>query len=179
MSQLLITSVIIYLQFHLTGESYIFHHLQVNMSIAILPMSAEFSWNLQTVGLIQSSFFWGYLLTQIAGGIWADTVGGRTALGFGVIWWFIATAFTLVAMKLGLPFLLVVRTFMGIGEHAEIVNQGKLVSHEIINNLLSKRLKNRGAGRIGIYSGWFPLNSKTSGEGFSHIRSQIFIHSMI
>lgn len=42
-----------------------YHHLQVNMSIAILPMSAEFGWNPQTVGLIQSSFFWGYLLTQV------------------------------------------------------------------------------------------------------------------
>lgn len=38
---------------------------QVNMSIAILPMSAEFNWNPATVGLIQSSFFWGYLLTQV------------------------------------------------------------------------------------------------------------------
>lgn len=38
---------------------------QVNMSIAILPMSAEYNWNPATVGLIQSSFFWGYLLTQV------------------------------------------------------------------------------------------------------------------
>lgn len=37
-------------------------------------------------------------------------------LGFGVIWWSIATALTPVAAKLGLPFLLVVRAFMGIGE---------------------------------------------------------------
>jgi hypothetical protein len=43
-----------------------YHHLQVNMSIAILPMSAEYGWNPQTVGLIQSSFFWGYLLTQVS-----------------------------------------------------------------------------------------------------------------
>lgn len=53
---------------------------------------------------------------QIAGGIWADTVGGKTVLGFGVVWWSIATALTPVAAKLGLPFLLVVRAFMGIGE---------------------------------------------------------------
>lgn len=38
---------------------------QVNMSIAILPMAAEFNWNPATMGLIQSSFFWGYLLTQV------------------------------------------------------------------------------------------------------------------
>lgn len=33
-----------------------------------------------------------------------------------MIWWSVATALTPVAAKLGLPFLLVVRAFMGIGE---------------------------------------------------------------
>jgi len=31
---------------------------RVNMSIAILPMSQQYGWNSQTVGLVQSSFFW-------------------------------------------------------------------------------------------------------------------------
>jgi ACS family sodium-dependent inorganic phosphate cotransporter len=31
---------------------------RVNMSIAILPMSQQYGWNTQTVGLVQSSFFW-------------------------------------------------------------------------------------------------------------------------
>lgn len=38
---------------------------RVNMSIAILPMASEYHWSPSTVGLIQSSFFWGYLLTQV------------------------------------------------------------------------------------------------------------------
>lgn len=38
---------------------------RVNMSIAIMPMAAEYHWNSTTVGLVQSSFFWGYLLTQV------------------------------------------------------------------------------------------------------------------
>lgn len=37
-------------------------------------------------------------------------------MAFGVVWWSIATALTPVAAKIGLPFLLVVRAFMGIGE---------------------------------------------------------------
>ncbi|MFS7968767.1 putative MFS transporter superfamily [Helianthus anomalus] len=41
------------------------YYLQVNISISILPMSKEFNLNSATVGLIQSSFFWGYLLTQV------------------------------------------------------------------------------------------------------------------
>lgn len=31
---------------------------RVNMSIAILPMSKQFSWDNATIGLVQSSFFW-------------------------------------------------------------------------------------------------------------------------
>lgn len=61
-------------------------------------------------------------MLQIAGGIWADTVGGKQVLGFGVVWWSIATALTPIAAKLGLPFLLVTRAFMGIGEVRSVNN---------------------------------------------------------
>ena len=30
----------------------------------MLPMAAQYGWSAGTVGLVQSSFFWGYLLTQ-------------------------------------------------------------------------------------------------------------------
>jgi ACS family sodium-dependent inorganic phosphate cotransporter len=77
----------------------------VNMSISILPMSREFNWSPATVGLVQSSFFWGYLLTQIAGGIWADKVGGKRVLGLGVVLWSIATILTPIAVRITSAFL--------------------------------------------------------------------------
>ncbi|KAA8543758.1 hypothetical protein F0562_022065 [Nyssa sinensis] len=131
---------------------------RVNMSIAILVMSQEFNWNPATVGLIQSSFFWGYLLTQVAGGIWADTVGGKLVLGFGVVWWSIATILTPIAAKIGLPFLLVVRVFMGIGEG---------VAMPAMNNLLSKwvPVAERSRSLALVYSGMY-LGSVT-GLAFS------------
>ncbi|RAL37331.1 hypothetical protein DM860_000025 [Cuscuta australis] len=131
---------------------------RVNMSIAILPMASEFHWSLTTVGLIQSSFFWGYLLTQIAGGIWADTVGGKFVLGFGVAWWSIATALTPIAANLGLPFLFVVRAFMGIGEG---------VAMPAMNNILSKwvPVSERSRSLALVYSGMY-LGSVT-GLAFS------------
>lgn len=121
---------------------------RVNMSIAILPMSKEFGWNSATVGLIQSSFFWGYLLTQIVGGIWADKIGGKLVLGFGVIWWSIATILTPIAAKLGLPFLLVMRAFMGIGEG---------VAMPAMNNILSKWIpvSERSRSLALVYSGMY------------------------
>ncbi|KZV25742.1 putative anion transporter 1, chloroplastic [Dorcoceras hygrometricum] len=131
---------------------------RVNMSIAILPMATEFNWNPTTVGLIQSSFFWGYLLTQIAGGVWADTVGGKFVLGFGVVWWSIATMLTPIAASLGLPFLLVVRAFMGIGEG---------VAMPAMNNILSKwvPVSERSRSLALVYSGMY-LGSVT-GLSFS------------
>ncbi|ESQ37692.1 hypothetical protein EUTSA_v10028551mg [Eutrema salsugineum] len=131
---------------------------RVNMSIAILPMSQEYNWNSATVGLIQSSFFWGYLLTQILGGIWADKFGGKVVLGFGVVWWSIATIMTPIAARLGLPFLLVVRAFMGIGEG---------VAMPAMNNMLSKWIpvSERSRSLALVYSGMY-LGSVT-GLAFS------------
>ncbi|KAK9035865.1 hypothetical protein V6N11_077890 [Hibiscus sabdariffa] len=133
---------------------------RVNMSIAILPMSKEFNWNSATVGLIQSSFFWGYLLTQILGGIWADKIGGKVVLGFGVVWWSIATILTPIAARIGLPFLLTMRAFMGIGEG---------VAMPAMNNILSKWIpvSERSRSLALVYSGMY-LGSVT-GLAFSPI----------
>ncbi|KAI9109082.1 hypothetical protein K1719_019705 [Acacia pycnantha] len=138
---------------------------RVNMSIAILPMAAEYNWNPATVGLIQSSFFWGYMLTQIAGGIWADTIGGKPVLGFGVVWWSIATVLTPVAAKLGLPFLLLVRAIMGIGEG---------VAMPAMNNIMSKWIPvaERSRSLSLVYSGMY-LGSVT-GLAFSPMLIQRF-----
>ncbi|XP_023528674.1 ascorbate transporter, chloroplastic [Cucurbita pepo subsp. pepo] len=131
---------------------------RVNMSIAILPMSKEYNWNSATVGLIQSSFFWGYLLTQIVGGIWADKIGGKLVLGFGVIWWSIATILTPIAARIGLPFLLMMRAFMGIGEG---------VAMPAMNNIISKWIpvSERSRSLALVYSGMY-LGSVT-GLAFS------------
>ncbi|KAL2335984.1 hypothetical protein Fmac_010430 [Flemingia macrophylla] len=138
---------------------------RVNMSIAILPMSQEFNWNSTTVGLIQSSFFWGYLLTQIIGGIWADKLGGKLVLGFGVVWWSIATVLTPIAARLGLPCLLVMRAFMGIGEG---------VAMPAMNNILSKWIpvSERSRSLALVYSGMY-LGSVT-GLAFSPLLIQKF-----
>ena len=57
-------------------------------------MSEEFDWSDSTKGMIQSSFFWGYLMTQVLGGILADRYGAKKVLNFGVAWWSVATALT-------------------------------------------------------------------------------------
>lgn len=71
----------------------------------------------------------GYLLTQVLGGVWADRFGGKRVLGFGVVWWSLATALTPFAAMAGLPALLFARACMGVGEG---------VAMPAMNNMLSR-----------------------------------------
>lgn len=89
---------------------------RVNISVAIIPMAADLDWSPQTQGLVLSSFFVGYLLLQVAGGLLADKFGGKVVLGAGVLLWSLFTVLTPPAAFLGLGALLVTRVLMGMGE---------------------------------------------------------------
>eukprot|EP00899_Mesostigma_viride_P003922 jgi/Mesvir1/13530/Mv16412-RA.1 len=121
---------------------------RVNMSIAILPMAEQYGWDSATVGVVQSSFFWGYLLTQIAGGVWADRIGGKAVLSFGVVWWSVATMATPWAAEMGLPALLACRACMGIGEGVAMPAMSNIVSRWVPASERSRSLAL-------IYSGMF------------------------
>lgn len=66
--------------------------LRVNLSVAIIAMTEvknvtlengtiveqqEFEWSSTQQGIILSSFFYGYILTQFAGGLLANKLGGH------------------------------------------------------------------------------------------------------
>lgn len=65
---------------------------KVNISVAIIPMAQDFGWSPTVAGLVQSSFFYGYALTQIPGGYVTSRIGGRKVLPAGVSLWSVATA---------------------------------------------------------------------------------------
>ena len=65
---------------------------KVNISVAIIPMAQDFGWSPTVSGLVQSSFFYGYALTQIPGGYVTSQIGGRKVLPAGVSLWSAATA---------------------------------------------------------------------------------------
>jgi MFS family permease len=89
---------------------------RVNISVAIIPMAADLGWNMQTQGLVLSSFFFGYLLLQVVGGRLADRFGGKTVLAAGVLLWSLFTVLTPPAAMLGLGALIAARVLMGMGE---------------------------------------------------------------
>ncbi|XP_066907843.1 vesicular glutamate transporter 3 [Halyomorpha halys] len=75
------------------------YSLRVNLSVGIVAMTSpqkivtengtqysepDFDWDSKTQGLILSSFFYGYLCTQLLGGWFGTKYGGATVYGLGV-----------------------------------------------------------------------------------------------
>ncbi|XP_063536214.1 putative inorganic phosphate cotransporter [Cydia strobilella] len=63
--------------------------MRVNMSMAIVAMTDSsmentFDWNMQMQSMILSSFFWGYMILQVPGGLLADKVGGSLLIGISI-----------------------------------------------------------------------------------------------
>eukprot|EP01116_Phalansterium_solitarium_P019357 TRINITY_DN5368_c0_g1_i1.p1 TRINITY_DN5368_c0_g1~~TRINITY_DN5368_c0_g1_i1.p1 ORF type:complete len:495 (-),score=115.78 TRINITY_DN5368_c0_g1_i1:133-1617(-) len=88
---------------------------RTNISVAILPMSAQFGWDNTTQGIIMSAFFYGYTAFQIPGGILSGRFGAKIVLEVGIFAWSLATVLTPVASPV-LPVLIAVRVVMGLGE---------------------------------------------------------------
>jgi ACS family sodium-dependent inorganic phosphate cotransporter len=89
---------------------------RTNISVAIIPMSAQFGWDPERQGTVLSAFFVGYLMTQILGGRLADRFGGKLVLACGVVLWSLFTLATPLAAGLGFSALLLARVGLGIGE---------------------------------------------------------------
>ncbi len=79
-------------------------------------MAKQFGWTDTERGIVLSSFFVGYLVTQILGGSLAARFGGKAVLGFGVLWWSLFTLLTPLSAMTSFPVLIAVRILMGLGE---------------------------------------------------------------
>lgn len=87
-----------------TGENFSLQH-------------GRFDWDEETQGLILSSFFWGYVITHLPGGMLAEKFGGKYALGLGILSTAIFTLLTpLAAIHGGAGWLIAVRFIEGLGE---------------------------------------------------------------
>ncbi|XP_055295735.1 putative inorganic phosphate cotransporter isoform X2 [Sitodiplosis mosellana] len=77
----------------------------------------RYDWSQELQGLILSSFYWGYILTHVPGGLLSAKVGGKYTLLLGVV---IATVFT-VFTPMGISYggstvLIIFRIIIGMGE---------------------------------------------------------------
>lgn len=77
----------------------------------------RYDWDEPTQGLILSSFYWGYVLTHLPGGLLAEKFGGKYSLGIGILSTAIFTLLTPLSVYWGDWIgLLLLRILMGLGE---------------------------------------------------------------
>ncbi|XP_016944953.2 putative inorganic phosphate cotransporter [Drosophila suzukii] len=84
------------------------------------PISREggsYEWSEEKQGLILASFYIGYIVTHLPGGILADKFGGKWTLSLGIFFTAVFTVLTPVCIVYGgADALIVLRVFMGLGE---------------------------------------------------------------
>jgi len=90
---------------------------RVLLSVAGLPMAAEFGFNSATMGVLQSSYLWGYGLGQVPSGLLADRFGGPRVLVGGLALWSLATLALPLARSSAAPLavLTLTRVLFGFG----------------------------------------------------------------
>lgn len=106
--------------------------LRVNLSVALVAMVSnttiklengteyiqppEFDWSPKLQGFILSSFFYGYIITQIPGGWLAAKYGGKNLFGFGILMTALLTLVTPFAARYNVYLLTSLRMAEGLFE---------------------------------------------------------------
>ncbi|CAN6471417.1 unnamed protein product [Victoria cruziana] len=116
---------------------------RIVMSVAVVPLAAKYGWSSSFLGIVQSSFLWGYFFSSIAGGAMADLYGGKRVMAVGAAIWSLASFLTPWAANHSTAMLLAVRVLFGLAEGVAIPCMNKLLS------------------------GWFPSNERASAVGIS------------
>ncbi|XP_059615197.1 vesicular glutamate transporter 1-like [Phlebotomus argentipes] len=103
--------------------------LRVTLSVAIVQMiqktnvtledgtvveEQEFDWDSTTVGYILSSYFYGYITTQILGGLLASRFGPHLVFGIGIGSNAVLVLLIPVATKANVAFLITIRVLQGV-----------------------------------------------------------------
>ncbi|XP_074419357.1 sodium-dependent phosphate transport protein 3-like [Larus michahellis] len=75
-----------------------------------------YNWSAETQGIVLSSFFYGYGLTQVLGGYCSGLFGGKPILGSGLLLSSVLTLLVPPAAELGLSFLIGLQVLLGLAE---------------------------------------------------------------
>ncbi|XP_064542911.1 putative inorganic phosphate cotransporter [Drosophila montana] len=77
--------------------------MRVNLSVAVVAMAEfpEYNWSEKTKSLVLSSFFWGYVITQVPAGPLARRFGGKVTILTGLSICSVLTILTPLCARLG------------------------------------------------------------------------------
>ncbi|PPS14060.1 hypothetical protein GOBAR_AA06523 [Gossypium barbadense] len=116
--------------------------VQELMSVAVVPLADKLGWSSSFLGIVQSSFLWGYIFSSVIGGALVDKYGGKRVMAWGVALWSLATLLTPWAANHSTFALLAIRAFFGLAEGVALPSMSTILS-------------------------WFPGHERASAVGFS------------
>lgn len=98
-----------------------------------------YEWSESLQGIILSSFYWGYIVTHIPGGVLVERLGGKVLLLAGIVATSVLTCLTPVSITLGGPYL--------------------LIGNRVVMGLCQGFIY---AAVFGLLSTWIPLRERTT-----------------
>lgn len=102
----------------------------VNMSIAVISISDQYGWSLQTRSIVLAAYYVGFMVSQIPGGKLADNYGGHGIILVAVLIWSTSTAVTPFLFG-SIPILSVFRAFVGLGQGMAMPAVSNIISAEV------------------------------------------------
>lgn len=76
----------------------------------------QYNWDSQTQGYILGSFFYGYILTQLPGGMFSEKFGAKWLFACGILVTAVFSLLTPLAASLGTGVFIAIRVLEGLGE---------------------------------------------------------------
>jgi len=122
----------------------VFYVFRVNLSIAIVAMTAnrtnthengteyyeqDYDWNSKEKGLVLGAFFYGYLTTQVLGGILAPVVGAGRLFGLSVLVSSVLSIATPIMAYYGHIPLIILRVALGVSQGVVLPTVHEFWSH--------------------------------------------------
>lgn len=106
---------------------------RVAMGILAVPLLKEFSISLTEMGVLQSSYLWGYLIGQLPAGLASDKYGGTKVMLGGLVLWSFATCGTALAKFSSVPLTVAIasRVLMGLGSSVALPAVASTVAREV------------------------------------------------
>ena len=79
-----------------------------------MQSNGDFHWSTEEQGLLLGSFYYGYIISQIPGGYWAEKFGAKWVYGLGVLLPGILTILTPLAAYHSLTMIVALRVLEGL-----------------------------------------------------------------
>lgn len=118
---------------------------RVMVSVAAIEMQQVFNWTDTEKGFVLSSFFIGYLVMQIVGGLLSNRFGAYLIFSIAVMLWSLFTLITPLAASISFSTLIIARILLGLGEGAAFP-----CSYRLLNDWMKKDELSRSYGLMNM-----------------------------